>query len=177
MLLRALVRRRWAIPVLAHLLREEGDRFIPMAHALGASPPVLREALAHLIAEGLVMPNPGHGHPLRPEYVLTPAGERAAPTCGRVDQLLARLDLREVGLRRWTLPALLAVRQGAHRFGDIAGVLSPVTDRALSQALVTLTGASLLERRLVDSRPPHAEYRSTPLGLRIVRAVEPLALN
>ena len=35
MLLRALVRRRWAIPVLAHLLREEGDRFIPMAHALG----------------------------------------------------------------------------------------------------------------------------------------------
>ena len=64
---------RWAIPVLALLSREQGSRFVVIERRFGLSRNSLTRTLAYLREQGWVMPNPGHGHPLRPEYVLSDA--------------------------------------------------------------------------------------------------------
>jgi DNA-binding HxlR family transcriptional regulator len=58
----------------------------------------VRRALAGLVARRLVSRNPGYGHPLRPEYVLTPAGARVAPACALLVDGLAALEIGEIGL-------------------------------------------------------------------------------
>ena len=53
-----------------------GSRFAVMLARLGLSRSALAASLAQLQEAGWLRRNPGHGHPLRPEYVLT-AGRRA----------------------------------------------------------------------------------------------------
>ena len=49
------------------------------------SEPSLRfRSLAHLIDIGLVIRNPGYGHPLRPEYLLTDNGRGVAESSERL---------------------------------------------------------------------------------------------
>src|SRR5947207_13068422 len=67
-----LFHHRWAVPVLAELRRERGSRFVTLANRIGVTRDSLRRTLSALIDDGLVERNPGYGHPLRPEYVLTP---------------------------------------------------------------------------------------------------------
>ncbi|HWU96739.1 MAG TPA: winged helix-turn-helix transcriptional regulator, partial [Sphingomonas sp.] len=81
--MRTLESSRWAIPVLALLHREQGSRFVVMARAFDLSHNSLSRCLAWLKACGWVLPNPGHGHPLRPEYVLSDAGRPVAALCAR----------------------------------------------------------------------------------------------
>ena len=45
-----------------------------MLARLGLSRSMLTASLTQLIEAGWLQRNPGHGHPLRPEYVLTDAG-------------------------------------------------------------------------------------------------------
>ncbi len=67
----ALFHNRWSVPILAELHRQRGSRFVTLARTLGMSRESLRRTLAALIESGLVGRNPGYGHPLRPEYVLS----------------------------------------------------------------------------------------------------------
>jgi DNA-binding HxlR family transcriptional regulator len=110
--------------------------------------------------------NPGHGHPLRPEYLLTPAGARVAPACL---SLLDALPDRDRSLKKWTLPVLAAVGDGA-RFNDLRGEL-PATPRALTLALKDLQTLGLVEREVVGGYPPTTRYRSTAAGRRVQRAL------
>ncbi len=169
-----LCRRRWSIPALAHLSRRSGDRFVPLAHALSANHEALRDTLHDLTQMGLVGPNPGYGHPLRPEYILTARGRRLAPACERLDGLIQTFKLREVCLRRWSLPALYVIGQGAARFTDIGRGLGEVTDRALSLSLTSLDEASVVVRRLMEQRPPRFDYSLAETGHEIHRAVADL---
>src|SRR5262245_24160873 len=70
---------RWTLPVLAEIERTRGSRFATLTGVLGVSGESLRRTLAALLADGLVARNPGHGHPQRPEYVLTTNGAEVAP--------------------------------------------------------------------------------------------------
>ncbi|MGH2451320.1 MAG: winged helix-turn-helix transcriptional regulator, partial [Candidatus Limnocylindria bacterium] len=70
----ALFHHRWAAPVLAELDRSRGSRFVTLSNRLALSRESLRRTLTALIDAGLVMKNPGYGHPLRPEYILTERG-------------------------------------------------------------------------------------------------------
>src|SRR4051812_19869059 len=84
--------------------RTRGSRFATLTGTLGVSGESLRRTLAFLVEESLVARNPGHGHPLRPEYVLTERGTEIAPACADV---LAALGPNEaVGLKKWSLPVL-----------------------------------------------------------------------
>lgn len=162
----ALCRRRWALPILAELQRGErvsgwhgGAKFVTLCHRLGANQAAVRQSLDHLIEMGLVAANSGHGHPLRPEYVLTRPGDRVAPACERIDDLLERLKARPVGLRRWSLPILQVVdRLEPARFTAIGAAIGGVTDRALALSLKGLCGADLLERQVVDTFPVGTLY-------------------
>jgi DNA-binding HxlR family transcriptional regulator len=159
-----LFHRRWSVPILAEMAAHDGCRVAQLTHALEAG----RQPVA-LIALGLVRPNPGYGHPLRPEYVLTRRGGRAGPACTGLMRALREAEAIDVGLRKWSMPTLAAVGLGATRFGAIARALGDATDRAISQALGGLGEAGLVERRVEGGRPPAPRYALTAEGL-LVRA-------
>lgn len=152
--------------MLAELLRQKGSRFAALGGTLGVGSDSLRRALDSLLALGLVARNPGYGHPLRPEYVLTDEGRRVAQRCARL--LAANED--DVLLRKWSLPVLAALPQPA-RFSDLRAAVPGVTPRALALALKDLQAAELVERRIENSYPPRALYAPTAQGRRLQRIV------
>lgn len=165
--------RRWAVPVLGELAELRGCRLIQLTTRLEAGRQPVRDAIDALIGLGLVRPNPGYGHPLRPEYLLTARGERAAPACRDLMRALERARAVPVGLRKWSMPTLAALDTGATRFGEIAGALGGATDRAVSIALGELGEAGLVSRRVIDARPPTPTYALTKRAGPIAR---PLAV-
>ena len=114
-----LFHRRWSVPLLAELSRGRGAKLVTLQHRLGASQVAVRETLDDLIAQGLVIRNPGYGHPLRPEYVLTPEGEAVGAACERIEATAQRLRVRPILLRKWPMPVLDALADGPARFGEI----------------------------------------------------------
>jgi DNA-binding HxlR family transcriptional regulator len=166
----ALFHHRWAAPLLATLHSESGAKFVTLANRLGLSRDSLRQTLAALTAQGLVMRNPGYGHPLRPEYILTPAGDQVGFACGRLLDAARALGIDEIVLRKWPVPVLWVLQEGSLRFGEARAALPGVTSRALALTLKELQGAGLVERLLLDSYPPVAEYRLTHAGGRLAAA-------
>jgi DNA-binding HxlR family transcriptional regulator len=83
---------------------------------------------------------------------------------------------RTAGLleRRWTLSILYASVQGAARFNEFHFALERIPPATLTQRLVDLCEAGLLERRVLDTRPPAVEYRLTPLGKRFEPVLQEL---
>ena len=114
-MLRRLTAGRWLVPLMAHLDEADGSRFAVMLHRLGVSRSVLTASLAQLAEAGWITRNPGHGHPLRPEYILTEAGAPVAAFCRRLMEQRARLGLGAGDLARWSLP-VIARRKGDEWF-------------------------------------------------------------
>lgn len=154
--------------MLAELQRSEGAKFVTLAHRLGVSSAALRQTLDELIVRGWVRRNPGYGHPLRPEYVLTTAGARRAPVCRELDDILTTRNLRYVGLKQWSMPALFAIGDHARRFSELVERLRGATDRAVALTLKDLGQASLIARQVLDTFPPAAAYSATRAGQRLV---------
>ena len=77
--------------------------------------------------------------------------------------------------RRWVLQIVYAAsRGGATRFNEFRQVLVGIPPRTLAQRLADLEQAGVLEREVVDARPPRVEYRLTPRGRRLTHVVEAL---
>ncbi|MBB4100307.1 winged helix-turn-helix transcriptional regulator [Sphingomonas kyeonggiensis] len=163
-LLRMLEANRWAIPVLALLSREQGSRFAVIARAFSLSHNSLTRCLAWLKECGWVVPNPGHGHPLRPEYLLSEAGRPVGALCERIEAMRTRLKLATGELPRWSLPLVGGMGTEWSRFGEIQARLAPVTPRALSTTLKAVIDAELVRRRLEDRYPPLPLYALTGKG-------------
>jgi DNA-binding HxlR family transcriptional regulator len=162
--LMALFRRRWGCPVLAELHRTQGAKFVTLVNRLGSNPGAMRQTLDELLELGWICRNPGYGHPLRPEYLLTRRGERLAPACARLDALFLSLEVRDVALRRWSMPVLYVVGEGPTRFTQVLRALKGVTDRSVSLSLKDLSGAVLVARTLIEGPPPGSVYGATPTG-------------
>jgi DNA-binding HxlR family transcriptional regulator len=94
---RRLGQGRWTVPLLAELLEQKGGRFASLLAGLGIARDSLARTLAQAIESGWVARNPGYGHPLRPEYVLTPRGEAVAAACCRMMATRRRLGLAPPG--------------------------------------------------------------------------------
>jgi DNA-binding HxlR family transcriptional regulator len=164
---------RWSIPLVAGLRDLGGARFVHLVHALGVGRETLRQTLDALIDAQVVERNPGHGHPLRPEYVLTPRGATLAPACATLLAALRAEGLEDVGLRKWSIPVVLELAVD-RRFGALRDALG-ASPRALSLALRALAEAKIVERRVAPGYPPSTTYRLTETGRRIRRAAEPLS--
>ena len=171
----ALFRRKWSAGILAELARTGGTRVVVLRNRLGASPRAIASALEGLIQMGLIAPNPGYGHPLRPEYVLTPEGQAAAAACARIASSTARLGVPELPGYKWHLPILWTIGREPRRFREIAMRVTPITDRALSQSLKLLTETELVRTSLLDVRPPATLYESTRRAKGLVEALTELA--
>jgi DNA-binding HxlR family transcriptional regulator len=80
--------------------------------------------------------------------------------------------------RRWLLSVLYAAHSGALRFNEFKQILGSIPPRTLAQRLSELEEAGLLDRTVVDARPPLVEYRLTEKGREFgsfVRALSRLA--
>lgn len=84
---------------------------------------------------------------------------------------------RAAGLleRRWTVSILWASYEGASRFNEFRQSVGEIPPTTLAQRLLELEDAGLLERSVIDARPPRVEYRLTDQGLRLKRVVDALA--
>jgi DNA-binding HxlR family transcriptional regulator len=84
---------------------------------------------------------------------------------------------RAAGLleRRWTVSILWASYEGASRFNEFRQSVGEIPPTTLAQRLVELEDAGLLERSVIDARPPRVEYRLTDEGRRLKRVVDALA--
>ena len=166
---------RWNIPVIAELERRSGAKFVTLAHSLGAARGSLSTSLKDLISQGLVIRNPGYGHPMRPEYLLTPAGAEIGERCLRLEKLLRRRGEADLGYRKWTLPLVVAIGDGVHRFGEVRESLGAhATPRAVALGLKQLLSANWAERSLVDSYPPTAGYALMRKGRNVFAIVDGL---
>ncbi|MEC9435034.1 MAG: winged helix-turn-helix transcriptional regulator [Pseudomonadota bacterium] len=165
-----LASRAWSLAILAALDAGAPGRQAPLLAATGAGRTAFGASLAHLFDLGLMERNPGHGHPLRPEFRLTAAGRAAAPLAAAM--LRAAPGAADAALLRlaWTAPVLAACR-APRFFGEIRADLSPITDRALSQTLTRLHAHRWIARDTdADLRPPRPRYMATGPGAEIGRA-------
>jgi DNA-binding HxlR family transcriptional regulator len=152
--------RKWRLPVLALLWARKGEKFVTLFRTLGASQAAVRGTLDGLIEAGLVAPNPGYGHPMRPEYVLTDAGRELGERCEALVHALGR----HAAPSKWELPIVRVLADGDFRFNELSAAVPGVTDRALVIALKRLTKAGLVRRWVEDSYPPAVWYGLTADG-------------
>ena len=84
---------------------------------------------------------------------------------------------RAAGLleRRWTVSILWASVEGASRFNEFKQAVGEIPPRTLAQRLLDLEDAGLLERRVIDARPPRVEYVLTDEGRRLRSVLDALA--
>jgi len=158
---------RWAIPVLSELQVSGGEKFVTLKNRLAVSPDALRRSLNSLIAAGLVRANTGYGHPMRPEYVITEKGRSCGRSSANLYRELRRLNVEQVCLNKWSMPALVGVEVGNNRFNDIKRLLPGATPRALTVSLKNLARERLLVRRVIDEYPPAVSYQASQRGSRI----------
>ncbi|QPM91514.1 winged helix-turn-helix transcriptional regulator [Pseudooceanicola algae] len=179
--------RAWSLNILASLDAGVPGRQAALLAATGASRTAFAQSLGHLVELGLLERNPGHGHPLRPEFRLTPKGIEMAAIAGQILKVGSKAarangaDEEDIGkdpsgeetasrilLRRaWTVP-ILVVCQTPRHFGEIRGALAPISDRALSQSLKQLHAHRWLKRTTDPQMfPPRPLYRADNAGLGI----------
>jgi DNA-binding HxlR family transcriptional regulator len=163
-------KQRWMAAVLADLAAHHGVRFVELINRLSLPRDTLARTLEAAQALGWVIRNPGHGHPLRPEYILTKEGARLAETAMRHLCAQAQLGLAPGTLTRWGLPILHALDAGYERFNHVSRLLAPASPRALSQGFRALATHDLITRALIDDYPPISLYRLTENGLILARA-------
>ena len=110
-----------------------------------------------------------------PSRVANGNGTSSAPDRGR-----SHLESREtccakyhraiemVG-KRWSGAILLVLLDGPLNFSGIRELVPDLSDRLLSERLKELEAEGIVERRVLDTSPPHVEYAVTSKG----RALEP----
>lgn len=157
--LHELFARRWAVPVLAQMHGVGGAKLVTLTGTLEAPRASVKSSLALLGELGLVHPNPGYGHPMRPEYVLSDRGRMIAGPSLELVRGIERARAMDCALKRWSLPTLHAIDRGCARFGAIAAELSRATDRAVSMAITQLDDSALIGREIDGGRPPRPIYR------------------
>lgn len=169
-----LFHRRWAAPVLAELYADKGAKAVTLINRLGISRESLRCTLDELITNGWVLRNPGYGHPMRPEYLLTKRGAKLAPICFTLMKTLRRIGVQRSALLKWSMPIVLTLGSGVDRFGDLKRTLPGITARALTLGLKEMQSSGLVDRKILDQYPPTSSYRLTLKGRRILPILQTL---
>ncbi len=164
---------RWVVPVMALLFERKGEKFVALWRGLGASQGGIRAALSYTTERGWVERNPGYGHPMRPEYVLTKDGLRVGRACSQIIKALDSVPWK--GLSKWSMAVLLVLMSGPCRFNELAKAAEGITDRALVMCLKPLVAHGLVARKVVETYPPTVTYSLTSAGRTVVKPIHRLA--
>lgn len=162
--LAVLCHHRWSISILVELHRSGGGKFVTLVNRLRISRDSLRNTVRALTELGWVRRNPGYGHPLRPEYILTRSGEHQGSWCAGVLKGVQKVGVERIASRKWSLPIVYALAYGEMRFSQLRAIWPDLTPRALAMALKELQEADVIERLVVDGYPPATCYRLTSKG-------------
>ena len=166
--LSSLVHHRWNILVIAELHQQSGAKFVTLVSRLDASRGSLSAALEHLIELGFVRKNTGHGHPMRPEYLLTAKGLAIGDDCLKLVQILKQKSEFDLAFKKWTLPLVVAIGDRTMRFNELRSSLNDATPRAITIGLKLLIHQGWASRKLIDDFPPTAGYKLQKKGQRIL---------
>jgi DNA-binding HxlR family transcriptional regulator len=89
------------------------------------------------------------------------------------EQVRRAADLLE---RRWTVSILYVSHEGgAVRFNEFQQALGGISPATLTQRLADLEQAGVLEREVIDARPPRVEYRLTARGRQLRSLIDALS--
>ena len=166
-----LTSRAWTLDILALLHGGVAGRQAALLSASGAPRGALRQSLMHLIEMGLLERNPGHGHPLRPEYRLTCRGAEIAKIAAAIAGAVPDKTEHPLLRRAWTVP-ILAVTAKPRRYSQIKTELRAISDRALSLSLDQLCKRQWLDREIdMSHRLPRPVYQAANAGVDISFAV------
>lgn len=162
-----LTSKAWSLKILALLHEGVPGRQAPLLAATTASRSSFTTSLDHLCQLGLLERNPGHGHPLRPEFRLTAQGQIVAAQARQIIQLTPNDNDFTLIRRSWTIP-ILAVTTAPQRFSQIRTDLNRITDRALSKSLSQLEDHCWIQRDMdLSERNPFPTYQAINLGQKI----------
>lgn len=170
--LTAICHHRWSLEVLIDLGRGDGTSVASLAHRVLTSRTLLRTTLDALTRQGLVARRPPRHRAAAGDYALTRAGELIARPAEHLVFRLHREGIRAVAVRKWSLPALLALHTCADRFNRLKDCLPGITARALSSTLKDLGRVHLIERWVVNAFPPRTCYRLTSNAQRLMPLLE-----
>ena len=165
-----LTSKAWSLKILALMASGVPGRQAPLLAQTNASRSAFAASLKHLVDLGLLERNPGHGHPLRPEFRLTPEGKRAACIALRITNSIEGEEEFRLVRKSWSVP-ILALSARPRRFSQFRTGLIGITDRALSQSLGALESHDWLKRDIDTSqRMPFPTYRAVNTGRSIQEA-------
>jgi DNA-binding HxlR family transcriptional regulator len=165
----ALSRHRWTVALIATVGERGGARFVELLHRLPIARESLTRALEQARAGGWIMRNPGHGHPLRPEYVLTKAGAAVAAAARAIAAAQVQLGIAPAALGRWSIPVLRLLGDGETRFNALERALG-ASPRALTLTLKALAEEGLVDRKVTEGWPPATSYALTGRGQTLAKA-------
>ena len=166
----------WSIPLIAELHQTSGAKFVRLVHRLQISRDALSRTLDAHMRDGWLARNPGYGHPMRPEYILTSLGKGLGSICQKFLEMLHHLKIEEaVALRKWSMPIVFVMCGQPSRFSELKERLPEVTPRALTQALKDLQSAGLVDRLVQETYPPTARYRLTSRGQKLCSLLKKFA--
>ena len=97
-----------------------------------------------------------------------PRGDLFSETCP------SREVLKHV-TSRWGVLLLVALGDGAQRFGELRRKVGGISEKMLAQTLVWLEQDGFVQRIAHPVAPPRVEYRLTPLGQEISVKLRDLA--
>src|SRR3954451_9319910 len=76
--------------------------------------------------------------------------------------------------KRWTGAIVSVLFEGPARFSEIRECVPDLSDRLLSERLKELEGEGIVDRIVLDGKPPHVQYLLTPKGQALEPAVASL---
>jgi len=163
--------RAWSLKILALMHEGVPGRQAPLLARTTAGRTAFAASLAHLIETDMLERNPGHGHPLRPEFRLTTKGKAAALFAHRIVGLASDKNDLVLLRRTWSVP-ILALTSSPTRFSTLRTGLQTISDRALSKSLVQLEEKEWLERQIdISGRHPFPTYQAANQGRAITDVI------
>lgn len=156
--------RTWSLKALALMAADCPARVSPLAAQAGCGRTAMSDSVSHLVALQLLERNPGRGHPLRPEYRLTPLGQATAQWALALDSMVSDPLDQLLCRGKWALPVVSTLNP-VQRYSAMKKQLAPVTDRALSICLGKLTAQNWVARQVCSrSAPPSVSYLTVGKG-------------
>ncbi|RFS86158.1 transcriptional regulator [Actinomadura spongiicola] len=74
----------------------------------------------------------------------------------------------------WSVVVIVALGRGPARYTELRDTIGGISKKMLTQTLRRLTDNGLVERRVLRTAPPGAEYRLTELGVSLLEPVSAL---
>jgi len=146
------------IPILAELFESKGSKYISLVKKLDISKDTLSRTLKHLIKTGYVRKNPGYGHPLRPEYILTPQGNKLGQLSADFKSSVKDYKNHKILMSKWSIPIIFSIEDTQFKFNQLKKDVAPITSAALSRSLKELIENDFIIRIIEDKFPPIIKY-------------------